>query len=278
MSLRREQFDLEAGTLTFSASKTQKDDVFPLHPVANLHLRTIWQPERERVFRGGPVAGSYLYRLWHNILDKAEVPRFTFHDLRRTGASEIERVKPGMASVFLQHAPRSVTTRHYLNVTEELREVIHAMRLPECFECGPRLAGEIQGRLRDVRLKAAAEYLAPPPKGNAPEDWEFQYGQFAFRGEWRRLTGQSLLMLRALALSPTPLDVRQIAFAVYGPDIDPDLQSYHDRIKIIACNLRKFLRDAFAFPDGWNACPCVDRTGPAWTVATPPAELIGGAA
>lgn len=62
LNLRREQFDLEAGEFRFTASKTQKEDVFPLHPVALTHLRMTWLPERDRLFRGMQPVGSRLYK------------------------------------------------------------------------------------------------------------------------------------------------------------------------------------------------------------------------
>ena len=106
--------------MDFAAIKTGKADRFPLHPVAVEHLARLVRTDG-RVFRGAQTkwkgadrSGSF-YRQWRDLQDRAGIERrFTPHDVRRTAASEVERARPGMAEILLQHAPESVTTCHAL--------------------------------------------------------------------------------------------------------------------------------------------------------------------
>lgn len=136
LSLMPEIFDFEAGTVDFQSLKTGKCDLFPLHPIAATYLKRIWDPwtsGRKKVFQGFTRDGGLLYQEWGNIIRQAGVERFSFHDIRRTAASEIERVSPGVGPTFLQHVPEGVSEVFYLNRNEELREAILKMRVPQAF-------------------------------------------------------------------------------------------------------------------------------------------------
>ena len=103
LKLTFDQIDFEKGELHVEAGKTGKYDVFPLSAVAVQHLARI-KTDRKRIFAGMSAVGSRFYNLLHKIQDAAKIERFGLHDVRRTAASEIDRVPP-------RHGPRALATR-----------------------------------------------------------------------------------------------------------------------------------------------------------------------
>ena len=69
------------------------------------------------------------------FLEHAKV-KFTLHDIRRTAASEVDRIDRGIGPVFLQHKQFDVSSVYYLNADEELREAMFKMRVPIAFKHG----------------------------------------------------------------------------------------------------------------------------------------------
>lgn len=262
LTLDQSQIDLREGRLTFRARKTRKEDTFPLHPVAVDHLERIWNPRRQRLFDGMLANGGRLYTVWKRIVAKSGVSNhFALHDIRRTAASEIERVKPGMAAVFLQHAANDVTGLFYLNQEEELLEAIEGMRFPEPFTTGTAIP--IVEQIRPRR--------APLPKLIEPDEWQFRPGGFAFRGDWFELPGQFPRLLELLVQAGGPLTWCELYDAGIGRRISADKAPA--RIRQSVCLLRRHLRDCLGLPDDVDPVRCVHRgNGGAYMLTVPRLE------
>jgi len=270
-SLEWPQMNLDELTMDFTARKTGKADVWPLHPIAAKHLRRI-QNGGIPVFPGvfSKSSGSF-YKAWHRLRELSGVETdFCLHDIRRTGASEIERVRPGLAEEFMQHAPRKVTDAYYLNRYEELKSALADMRMPAAFIAGPEVTEQQLEAERVSRIPAA---VRTPRGGIDPSEWEFSVGRVVFRGmdyfcpstiRWRLLQG----LVKA---SPDPLPWEAVLQAAYGRYAD---QYPHtpQRAKVCIWDLREWVRNAFGITKDVDPIPCVAKgDGGAWTIFVPPA-------
>jgi integrase len=275
-AIRPEDVDLEGLTLRFQAQKTGKADEFPLHPVAAAHIARIIGP-RPRLFPGGGYPAGSFGPQFRQVQDAGKVSeQFTLHDLRRTGASEIERVRPGLGKVFLQHAPAGVTEMSYLNRIEELGEAIREMRIPLVWKHGVELTARAESRQqREVKALHVDKFAMPYRP--LPEEWIFPVqavgraaGCVCYRGEWFSLTGQiRWQVLRALALADDPIGVPELATIGSirsGGDVEK-------RVQAEIANLRKTLRRMFGFAPTWDPVRCVNRgdgDGGRWQLWFPP--------
>ncbi len=189
-AIRFADLDLDEGTLRFTARKTQKPARFPLHPCAVEHLRRMAEPRRELVFKSSIQLSGSFNRRWKSICRKADLPEvFTPKDIRRTAASEIERVKSGMGSVLLQHAVNDTTHVSYLNQMEELGDSIQQMRVPLAFKHGPAKAlRQLAQQQESARSLMKAAQFSPPAFPD-PAEWVFHNVGFAFRGHHVRMEG-----------------------------------------------------------------------------------------
>lgn len=276
--LRHEQIDLERGELRFVASKTGKPDAFPLHPIACEHIGRIWHPispARRFVFQGFG-GGVSLYSQFKRICEAAKLKtQFRLHDIRKTAASEIDRVDFGLGKVFMQHVPKSVTDVHYLNKMPELCEAIAEMRVPRGWQPGVKMqeraardAIETQEKLRPV------DYLAPvKPDGKY---WRFDPGRWSFHGSpWFQMPRRNLQVLKLLALSQEPVTIPEIIGNVW-PGGSPDVKNLEHSLRSRISVIRKTLRQALGLPASHDPVPCMERGhGGAWSIYLP-VEVIDG--
>lgn len=267
-TLRHEAFDLDRGEFLFQARKTAKADVFPLHPLAVDHLRRIWNPicdARPALFSGFGVEGQRFYKEFRRLRELAGVDPFALHDIRRTAASEIERVKTGMARVFLQHAPKTVTEISYLNLSNELRESILSMRFPVGFDTGVKMRERAQRAAIEARQPVSAvDYLAPVHPG--PQLWRFEAGRWSFNsGPWFQAKGFQNRLLRTLALSESPVRADALARVVWR---QPAKRESDVRRSISV--VRELLRKCLGLPLSFDPIPCTERgNGGAWLIVLP---------
>ncbi len=84
---------------------------------------------------GAPQSPDNLLRDYYKIIDKAGVPRLTFHDLRDTHASRLLAAGKdiGVVSERLRHSRKSTTLDRYVHVLESRRRE-GAMSLVEIFD------------------------------------------------------------------------------------------------------------------------------------------------
>jgi integrase len=272
-AIRFADLDLEKGTLLFTARKTAKPMRLPLHPVIVEHIRRIEQPAREFVFESSIKASGSFYQRWKWICRKAGIAEpFTVHDIRRTASSEIERVKPGMASVLLQHAVNDTTHASYLNQTEELAESIVKMRVPLAFKHGPKQAERqlANQRAANVAMMKAAQFS--PPAFPDPAEWQFHNVGFMFREHHVRMEGGALRILKALALSPMhTCTIEELKAAVWPDGKFPgSFRTLQGRICDCISTIRERLRHALLLPESFNPVPCIERgNGGKWTLYIP---------
>lgn len=271
--LRWSQIDLDARTVRMTASKTGKSDLFPLHPVAVDHLALIQRPHSERVFGGlfSGGGGAYCHRT-RELREIAQVPTFGLQALRRTGATMLESVCPGMGGLLLQHTPRSVSDIHYLNRYVRLRDALEKLPIPAGFKTGPKVYAKRQAEERSKNVEMTkADFITPD--GPCPSEWEFGFGQFAFRGTWYVMRSLvRMTILRSLAMSRSPVSCEQLIKKVQtirrqsGRTASPISQPLlHNHISCVRSHLRKCLGLG-----AWNPVPCTFRgDGGAWTLSIP---------
>lgn len=288
IALEWSQIDLQAAEITFAASKTQKAAVLPLHPCAVAHLERIRTTGQCRVFRSmktrDSISGSF-YTRWRWIMERSAVAEpFTLHDVRRTIASEIDRARPGLGSVLLQHSPRSVTSRFYLNQLDELREALADLRLPPGWSGGAKVAGRKQEEVRQARVAMTHDDFTVP-SGPDPRDWKFKPGAFWCRGKWFPTpSALRLAVLKALATSAEPVTVSELQNVIRATGA-PSVQNEQDRVAVTISNIRARLRRMLGLAEDVDPLPCVQRcNGPsvgeaAWTIWLPvEMQRKGGAA
>lgn len=270
-ALRWNQLDLQHGTMDFRARKTGKADLWPLHPVAVAHLERIRRPDDGRVFRGCYNGGtSGLYGPLHWLLEQADVPRFGLHDLRRTGASLIEQVAPGLGPEFLQHAPRGVSDVSYLNRFDSLKAALDKMPLPDGFRAGPKMSARHEERERAKRIEFSHSAFIVPTGPN-PADWDFRYGQFAYRGQWHPLpSAMRLAVLRELATSTEPVPRERLIEVAKAANSASRMANPHT-ISVVIAALRDRVRHVAGLRPDADPVPCVQKCPPAWTLWIPPA-------
>ncbi|MFV0443871.1 MAG: tyrosine-type recombinase/integrase [Planctomycetaceae bacterium] len=266
------QISLADGTMDFTARKTGKADLWPLHPAAVEHLARLQRPGGGKVFRGlynGGTAG--LYQPFYKLQEIAGVKeRFGLHDIRRSAASYLEKVAPGLGPEFLQHAQHGVSERFYLNRFDSLREALEKLPLPDGFRAGPKVAGDREEKARAERVKMTQQDFTVPT-GPVPQDWKFKFGFFAYRGQWHPMpSGVRLAVLKRLVHNPEPLGWEEIINITKG--IQPaSKMATVKRVSIIIAEIRSRLRKCLGLNQFTDPIPCVQRIPPAWTLWIPQA-------
>jgi integrase len=272
-SIRIGDVDLSRQTITFTARKTDKAAEFPLHPVACEHIARILGP-REFLFPTWLAKTGELGLRLREIQAAGKVSRgFTLHDIRRTAATEAERVRSGMGRVLLQHAPTNVTECFYLNQIDELAEAIRQMRIPLAFKHGLTLVDRAEQKAQRERLHVDRFAMPYVP---TPDDWIFPEaaiggaaGAVCFRGRWFAIGGRTRWQaLRALALAEQPIGVAELA-----PIVCPHARHTEKRVQAEMSNLRRTIRDMLGLTDKWDPVRCVDRgerNGGHWQIWLPP--------
>lgn len=120
LCLRREDVSLSAGTALFRAESRKgrtRDRLVRLHGSTVETIRTIWRPERALLLPW-PFSRCYLWLRYGRLLRDAGLPHdraHKFHAMRRSAASWYEAAG-GNATELLDHASRSITVKHYLDV------------------------------------------------------------------------------------------------------------------------------------------------------------------
>lgn len=268
-ALTWDQLDLQAATMDFTSRKTGKADLWPLHPSAVAHLARIRRLDDGRVFRGMYNGGTGgLYKPLRRILEIADVEPFGLHDLRRTGASLIEQVAPGLGPEFLQHAPRGVSDVSYLNRYDSLRAALEKLPLPDGFRAGPKVAAKREAVARAERVAMTHDDFAVPTGPN-PGDWSFRFGQFAYRGEWFPLSSaMRLAVLRELVTSPQPVPRERLIAVAKSANAASRMAEPHT-ISVVIAGLRDRLRSSIGLAKSIDPIPCVQKRPPAWWVWIP---------
>ncbi len=265
--LKFEDFDLDRGELQFSAGKTEKAGMMPLHPLVVDHIRRLCGIRGSVSPFTNARGGAFTLR-WREICKKAGVPHFTLHDIRRTAASEAERARRGMAEVLLQHRPVGLTSLSYLNQTEELRETIGAMRVPVAFGHGLKMADRQEDRSRNERLMREADFRIP--RKPTPHDFAFAeiegnstMALWWYDGYWHAIGKTQWRILKLLAQSRTTVLLRTIFSTIANQA--PNKRRLTDlewaRANAAVSLLRLHLQQQLLMPQTFNPIPCLRRKG-----------------
>lgn len=144
-SLRWQQIDFEAATLTTEESKTGKRRRVPLCSTVVDHLAAIRpvdvDPMRP-VF--GKVSYNYAKRLFDELQRSAGIvvdrPAgstrrnvYGFHELRSACATRLWAINPGHAQAMLGHASIETTRRHYVKADPQLAAAVASLDQPAAF-------------------------------------------------------------------------------------------------------------------------------------------------
>jgi integrase len=124
LALRRDQIS-DDGRVTIVMEKTGLTHECHVRPATLAAIRATFPPERELVFPW-PHVERTLYIWLHAIMDAAGIPverRGGFQRLRRTSASQLELVSPGMAGRHLGHLTHGLADKHYLDPRIVRRDV-----------------------------------------------------------------------------------------------------------------------------------------------------------
>ena len=262
--------DLKAEEIRFTAEKTGKEMVLPLHPCAVEHVRRIWG-DREFLFPPLNIQGGHYTQRWKQIVKQAGVDPFTLKDVRRVACSELDRIQPGMGAVLLQHRPLDVTGMSYLNKLPELAESIGKMRVPLAFKHGPRKSDREAILARQAREKLMRDSQFQPPCRPAADEFRFQPNRFWLRGSWRKLSRAPWRVLKTLVEAEGPVDVDRLADVVFDGSARPD-ELYRVQYRVHGCVsvVRDRLRRALYLDETFNPVPCVKRgAGGEWALLLP---------
>lgn len=254
LSIRWDEIDWQAKALAIDPGKTGKADWFPLTDWALAHLERAQRPG-ETVFdspsykRGGRYSENWKVPFAH-----CDVPYFTLHDIRRTAASEVDRIDRGLGKVFLQHRARDVSEAFYLCADDELREAVDKMRVPVGFKAAPRMAD----RAEQQKAKEAEKVHLQTSDfdtviGTDPKFWKFTDVGFEYRSRHYRMVGLKKDMLRKFVETGGPVKNSELREIITNRKWrDPEHQT-----AVEVSRLRNRLRKLFGLGTGWDPLPCL---------------------
>jgi len=216
LNLSTENIDLDERIISIRAGKTKKQQVIPLNAVALTKIRRLWSP-RPNLF-GKIISNRHgerqFSREWHRLQTAAgieEQEHFEFHDIRRTGLTAYETVKPGVSSYLGGHLPQSqlngmvtmkVTKQFYISAPQVIIDAAEELPQPEAFK---RILDDPQ----------AGESIIPLNDATCRTDWKFGIDWAEFRGTRFHLAARPLAALRAFVAAGKPLavaDLREVVF------------------------------------------------------------------
>lgn len=136
LAMPRSAVDWKKCTILVRQEKKRKPSPKPMNDVVAVHLRRIWEPERELLLPG---VGSrkWLYEIWKRIQRKAGIVQpYCFHEIRKTCGTALFEISPGAAQEMLGHSSVETTRKHYANLTRHTIEVSQRVEQPEAFLTG----------------------------------------------------------------------------------------------------------------------------------------------
>jgi integrase len=164
LAVRREDLKLETGELItrWDNTKTDRDEVVPLHPVVVEHIRRIvgdgqlvfpWCHDPRTLWveftRIQLVAGIHL-----PCPDKHEhTPSchvYGFHDFRRPFATvNAPRLKSEVLQRLMRHKSYQTTQKHYINPTNQMQDAVSQMPIPDVLKKEPAPKAEGKQKIEE---------------------------------------------------------------------------------------------------------------------------------
>ena len=135
LSLRWEDIDLERETLTLRAStaKSKKQSILPINRVVVETLKA-WQkqcPSAELVWPSPQTGGimDNCYSSWKDVLKKAKITKFRWHDMRHNFASQLVMKGVDLNTVreLMTHSEIEMTLRYAHLAPEKTKEAVNLL-------------------------------------------------------------------------------------------------------------------------------------------------------
>lgn len=116
-------------------TKGRREQVIPMNEAVSRHLMRLAMSNDSELVFPWPHTFKTFYLQWNRIQDAAGVnPHFKLHDLRRTCATQLQKLgQPGSAQAMLGHTDFRTTATHYICWPEVLRSVVDRMPQPRAF-------------------------------------------------------------------------------------------------------------------------------------------------
>lgn len=256
---------VDGNVLSVTAGKTGKLHRIPLHPVCVRHLNLIRRPDHLPII---PLPGhqTRVRQQLRKICEAAGVsPVVTPQQLRRCASTHWERAHAG-AGGMIQGSALGGSLAHYIDVPAVLQEAVKGLEVPQEFVDGVELSADELQAIRVFAPERAAVHVVRNSEVN-PDDWKFQPGRFAYRGQWFELAGKPLRLLQRFVKQGGPVDVEgmRYLFELNGAPIQ--LERLRARAKQEVCTLRMKLREALGLSPEVDPLPCVNQEngqGAAW--------------
>lgn len=116
-------------SIVLTSHKTDKEHIFPRHPVFDRHMAAAPQRRGEKRCFPIDVCRKQVLRELHRMADAAQVPHFTLHAIRRLSCSEWQDAKWGAGEVVQGSAIKGSASRYI--VPQILRQAAPLMRWPD---------------------------------------------------------------------------------------------------------------------------------------------------
>ncbi len=124
MGLKWADVDFEYLCITVRETKGKKDRTQPITSELAIDLRRL---QSSTLKDGGPFSGMgsrhRVFKEWQRIVELAEIPHATFHDLRRTFCTNLARIGINQRVVqqLAGHASEATTAKFYQHVVDETK-------------------------------------------------------------------------------------------------------------------------------------------------------------
>lgn len=245
--------DIRGDEIQFRARKTSKLQVVPIHSCLHWHLEKLRGPG-EILF---PVTSpTRLRRTLKRIAKVAAVKvNVTPQSLRRASATAWETARDGAGRLILGHSLPGASPA-YISVPAILKRAVEDIQLPEEFVS--RMPEQQRASLKVLKSRRRRKPIQPPGSIKR-EEWQFQPGYFAFRGEWHPLTGAAHRLLVAFVEANAPMTTNDLEPVVYATAKRRRADLVRNRIKVAIWELRAALRESLRLQPEVDPVPCAAR-------------------
>ncbi len=132
--LQWKDVDFDERCVYFRSTKSHEDRYIPIHATSEL-WPTLRRLQAKTLKQGGPFAAykdnsNFHARIWHQVIELAEIDPIGIHDLRRTGITRAHSAGVPLETVrrLAGHKNLETTAKYYIAVTrQDLRDAVEKM-------------------------------------------------------------------------------------------------------------------------------------------------------